>query len=64
MISARLAARPLLADGLLAAVVLAFQLWLEFGLYGVGRLVFHTVNNWPASRAGAGAPAQADGLTG
>ncbi len=36
MISARLAARPLLADGLLAAVVLAFQLWLEFGLYEHG----------------------------
>ncbi|MET9633632.1 histidine kinase [Lentzea sp. NPDC006480] len=33
MISARLAARPLLADGLLAAVVLAFQSWLEFGLH-------------------------------
>ncbi|MDX8028805.1 sensor histidine kinase [Lentzea sp. BCCO 10_0856] len=33
MISARLAARPLLADSLLAAVVLLFQLGLAHGLY-------------------------------
>ncbi|MEU0883873.1 hypothetical protein ABZ345_35160 [Lentzea sp. NPDC005914] len=33
MISQRLAARPLLADSLLAAAVLAFQLWLSLGVY-------------------------------